>query len=92
MGGVANMEQLPRVAPLTPAVGGRGMEPGRPPRVGVDGLTFTQDASGLRSMDYSYEGEAYYMRYTPSQTPNCYTYETRTVTNGGDIATGEYCR
>jgi hypothetical protein len=92
MGGVANMEQLPRVAPLTPAVGGRGMEPSRPPRGGVDGLTFTQDASGLRSMDYSYEGEAYYMRYTPSQTPNCYTYETRTVTNGGDIATGEYCR
>ena len=33
-------------------------------------------------MDYTYEGEAYYMRYAPSDTPDCYNFETRTVTNG----------
>jgi hypothetical protein len=32
------------------------------------------------------------MRYTPSGTQDCYTFETRTVTDGGHVKTGEYCR
>lgn len=90
MGEVADIRDLPRTAPLK--VNGGGVEPGRPPRGGVDDLVFTEDTSGRRSMDYTYQGEAYYMRYTPSNTPDCYLFETRTVTNGGEVLSGEYCR
>lgn len=92
MGEVADMRELPRVSPLVPAAGGPGIEPGRPPRGGVEDLVFIQDEAGLRSMEYTYQGEAYYMRYTPTDTPDCYAFETRTVTNGGEVKTGEYCR
>lgn len=92
MGVVADMRGLPRVPPLVPATGGRGLEPGKPPRGGVSNLVFTQDKSGQRSMTYSYQGEAYYIRYKPSKTPGCYAFETRTVTNEGKAITGEYCR
>lgn len=91
MGEVADFDRLPRVPPLKAADGGRAA-PGRPPRGGVEGLVFSQDASGRRSMDYSYMGEDYYIRYTPSRTPGCYTFVTRTVTNGGKVHEGEYCR
>lgn len=90
MGMVADMRELPRVPPLVPASGGRG--PGRPPRGGVTNLVFTQDESGQRSMTYTYQGEAYYIRYMPVKTPGCYAFETRTVTNEGKAVTGEYCR
>lgn len=92
MGDVANTRSLPRVPPLSPAGGGRGRESGRPPRGGVQALVFTQDASGTRSMEYSYQGEAYFMRYRPTDQANCYAFETRTVTDSGAIETGEYCR
>lgn len=92
MGAVGDIRDLPRTAPLIPAAGGPGIEPGVPPRGGVEDLVFTQDAAGLRSMDYTYRGEAYYIRYTPTETPDCYAFETRTVTNNGDIRIGEYCR
>lgn len=92
MGDVADMRELPRVRPLSPIGGGRGSEPGRPPNGGVDNLVFTQNAADLRSMEYSYQGDEYYMRYSPSDTADCYLFETRTVTNNGEIKTGEYCR
>ncbi len=92
MGEVADVRELPKVAPLRPGPGSARMEPGRPPRGGVEDLVFTEDSEGWRSMDYVYEGEAYYMRYAPSGTPNCYDLETRTVTNRGEVHTGEYCR
>ncbi len=93
MGEVPDMRDLPRVAPMdSPGLFGGGQESGVPPKGGVQNLVFTQDADGRRSMDYSYEGEAYYMRYAPSDTLDCYTFETRTVTDGGDVKTGEYCR
>lgn len=92
MGEVASMRDLPRVPPLTPAGGGRGVEPGRPPQGGVENLVFTQDANGLRSMDYTYEAEDYYIRYTPAETLGCYVFETRTVTNDGAVETFEVCR
>lgn len=92
MGDIASASSLPRVAPLSPAAKGGGREAGRPPKGGVQNLIFTQDASGTRSMDYTHQGEAYYMRYTPTGQADCYAFETRTVTDSGTIKTGEYCR
>lgn len=92
MGAVANQRDLPRVAPLSPAGSGPGLDPGVPPRGGVDDLVFTHDADGHRSMDYSYEGQRYYMRYAPSGTSGCYAFETKTVTNDGVVQSGEFCR
>lgn len=91
MGEVADFERLPRVPPLTIANGG-GAAPGRPPQGGVQNLVFTEDETGSRSMDYSFEGDDYYIRYTPSDHPGCYDFTTRTVTNDGVVKTGEYCR
>ncbi len=68
------------------------MRPGRPPAGGVDDLTFTQNDSGARSLDYSYKREAYYIRYKPADAANCYDMETKTVTNKGEVKTGVYCR
>lgn len=91
MGAVADFDRLPRVRPLS-AVSGGGAEPGRPPRGGVENLVFTQNADGSRSMDYSYEGQDYYIRYAPSGSPDCYDYSTSTVTNDGAVMEGEFCR
>ncbi len=85
MGDVPNVDDLPRVRPLNQFTG-------RPPQGGVQDLVFTQDADGNRSMDYTYEGAAYYMRYSPTSRADCYTFETRTVTNDGAETSGEYCR
>ncbi|MEJ6397123.1 YHYH protein [Yoonia sp. 208BN28-4] len=92
MGVVEDLDRVPRVRPLNMADGGLGPEAGRPPRGGVENLVFTQNDDGSRSMDYTYEGEAYYIRYAPSGTPNCYNYTTSTVTNGGEVFEGELCR
>lgn len=91
MGVVTDFDRLPRVRPLT-AVGGAGAAPGRPPQGGVQNLVFTESPDGRRSMDYRYQGDDYYIRYAPSQTFGCYDFDTRTVTNGGDVLRGEYCR
>lgn len=92
MGEVVDLDKLPRIAPLRPAQGSSAMGPGRPPAGGVERLTFTQSDSGARSLDYLYRGEAYYIRYKPSDAPNCYDMETKTVTNKGAVKTGLYCR
>lgn len=92
MGEVEDLRDLPRTAPLTNEATGRGTEPGRPPAGGVENLIFTQEEDGRRSMDYSYKGDDYYIRYRPSDTEDCYLFETKTVTNGGKIRTGEFCR
>ncbi|MGI9425040.1 MAG: YHYH protein [Hyphomicrobiaceae bacterium] len=92
MGEVPSMRDLPRIAPLRPADGSVSKTTGRPPRGGVEGLTFSQDATGARRMEYSYEGKAYYIRYKPSDKPGCYRFETRTVTDNGVVKKGEYCR
>ena len=92
MGLVVNFAELPRVSPLSPAPGSERMGAGRPPRGGVENLTFTENEDGLRTMEYEYQGQKYYMRYQPSKTKGCYLFETRTVTNGGQVKSGEYCR
>lgn len=40
----------------------------------------------------TYQGESYYMRYRPIDTADCYAFETRTVTDNGQVKTGDYCR
>lgn len=95
MGEVVSFDELPRVSPLTSASSfwGGGRDDGRPPRGGVEDLVFTDDKeTGSRQMTYSYQGQDYYMRYEPTDTPDCYAFETRTVTNDGEIETGDYCR
>jgi hypothetical protein len=91
MGIVADFDHLPRVSPLVAANGGVAA-PGMPPKGGVQNLVFSENPDGSRSMDYTYKGEEYYIRYTPSGTPGCYNFSTRTVTNEGNELTGEYCR
>lgn len=92
MGEVESVRSLPRVAPLTSATGDGSRKAGKPPKGGVQDLTFIEDESGVRRMDYTYQGEAYYMQYRPTDKANCFAFETRTVTESGVVKTGEYCR
>jgi len=82
---------LPRVPPLVDAMG-VGKPPGMPPQGGVDNLQFVEDPNGTRTMTYEYNGQSYYIKYSPSQKPDCWQFESRTVTSGGALQTGEYCR
>ncbi|MEP2642031.1 YHYH protein [Roseobacter sp.] len=91
MGEVPDFDALPRVRPLSAAAGG-GAAPGRPPQGGVENLVFTQTRGGARSMDYTYHGKDYFIRYQPTGTKGCYMFTTQTVTNAGALKTGEFCR
>lgn len=91
MGVVADFDRLPRVPPLVAAYG-RGAAPGRAPRGGVQNLVFTEHPDESRNMDYAFEGADHFVRYTPSNTPGCYEFTTWTVTNRGQVQSGEYCR
>ena len=91
MGDVPDFDRLPRVRPLE-AADGAGAAPGRPPQGGVENLIYTQDPNGGGSMTYAYQGEDFYIRYVPTDAPDCYAFETRTVTNDGALHEGEYCR
>ncbi|PLW75766.1 YHYH protein [Cohaesibacter celericrescens] len=91
MGEVPDIDNVPRVHPLK-ASNGKGASAGRPPRGGVENLVFSSQDDGTRSMTYSYEGEDYYIRYTPTEKTGCFQFETKTVTNNGNIQRGEYCR
>ncbi len=91
MGVVTEFDRLPRIPPMT-SPDGSGAAPGRPPQGGVEDLVFTEHADGSRSMDYSYAGKDHYIRYKPLDRLGCYEFITQTVTNNGQIRTGEYCR
>ena len=93
MGEVENMRDLPRVPPLKSASGWLGSrDSGVPPRGGVENLTFSETEVGTRSLEYTYQGEQYFIRYSPTDKENCYAFTARTVTEGGETKTGEYCR
>ncbi len=92
VGVVDDFDRLPRVRPLSAASGGKGPKPGKPPRGGVNDLVFTEDDVGKRTMTYRYNGQDYYMSYSPSDTNDCYNFETRTVTNNGVLYEQELCR
>jgi hypothetical protein len=92
MGVVDDFKNLPRVPPLKPASGEKKLTTGRPPQGGVDNLVFIDDGAGLRRMEYSYEGKHYYISYSNSDESNCYNFETKTVTNNGEVMSTVLCR
>ncbi|TMP37332.1 YHYH protein [Pseudoalteromonas rubra] len=90
--GEVNTQILPRVAPMT------GDNPQMranltPPQGGVSNLTHTILSDGTRSMTYTHQGTQYYVNYTPiTDQDNCYQFEQKTVSNGGIVETGTFCR
>lgn len=90
VGEVDAQNELPRVAPLSGA-NGQARPSGTPPQGGVDNLVHTVEGD-TRTLAYEHEGESYYITYEPSGDPNCYAFEFKTVTNGGIVESGVYCR
>ena len=83
---------LPRVSPLSGDRAGIRANL-HPPQGGVDNLNHSVDANGRRTMTYEYRGQSYYVTYAPSaQGNNCYDFEQKTVSNGGVVETGTFCR
>jgi len=83
---------LPRVSPLSSDTPSARSDL-RPPANGVKNLTHTIAKDGTRSMTYDHNGNKYYVTYRPSKTQkNCYDFEQKTVSNGGKIETGTFCR
>ena len=83
---------LPRVSPLSGDTNGARANL-TPPQGGVENLLHTIDDDGTRTMSYNYNNTSYYVRYTPSTTQaDCYDFEQKTVSNGGIIETGTFCR
>lgn len=76
---------LPRVAPIN------GRTTGRPPAGGVDSLVFIEE-NGLVRMEYRYMNDTYFLQYQASASPNCYLFETKTISDGGQVISGEFCR
>ena len=65
----------------------------RPPQGGVENLTHTISENGSRTMSYSYKGENYFTTYSPaSQGKDCYSFKQKTISNGGKVQTGTFCR
>jgi len=77
---------FPRVEPLS------GKPPGEKPQGGVNGLTFTEQSDGWRVMNYTNQGQNYYIKYKAASKAGCYTFVQKTFTNHGVETTAEYCR
>lgn len=93
MGKVDNIDRLPKVIPPhEKGKPGTEKEPGFPPHDGVEDLTFTTLDNGVKSLNYTYQGESYYIRYKESDTLNCFHFTEKTVTRNGVLHEGEYCR
>jgi len=90
--GEVDTDILPRVSPLSgDSTGARANL--TPPADGVENLTHTIEEDGTRTMTYSHRGSEYYVIYSPSATQsNCYDFEQKTVSNGGAIERGTFCR
>ena len=83
---------LPRVAPLSGDTTGARANL-TPPQGGVENLLHTIEDNGTRTMTYDYLGQSYYVTYSPSSTQSgCYDFAQKTVSNGGIVETGTYCR
>ncbi len=76
---------LPRISPMN------GRTSGTPPEGGVTGLKHTVN-NGVYRLEYTYQSTVYYLQYSASATANCYNFETKTVTDSGQVKTGEFCR
>ncbi len=90
--GEVDTQTLPRVAPLSgDSTGARANL--TPPSGGVTDLTHTIAEGGRRIMTYRHNGSEYYVTYSPSETlADCYDFEQKTVSNGGIVETGTFCR
>ncbi|MDN2662589.1 YbhB/YbcL family Raf kinase inhibitor-like protein [Psychromonas sp. 14N.309.X.WAT.B.A12] len=90
--GDVDTSQLPRVAPLSGDTQGIRANL-KPPADGVDDLQYTTAEDGSRSMRYTYQGESYFTTYRASeQGEQCYDFEQKTISNGGQIEHGTFCR
>ncbi|MFT6579206.1 MAG: phosphatidylethanolamine-binding protein (PEBP) family uncharacterized protein [Zhongshania sp.] len=83
---------LPRVSPLSGDTQKIRADL-TPPQGGVENLKHTVSEDGSRTMTYTYKGQEYYTTYTPlMKRENCYDFKQRTVSNGGKIESGTFCR
>lgn len=80
-GEVEDMSAFPRIGTTRPS--------GRP--VDVENLEFDLDEEGFAKMSYQFQGENYYIQYAPTAETNCFDFEYKTVTNGGQIESGMHC-
>ncbi|MEP3178830.1 MAG: hypothetical protein ABJO45_04770, partial [Lentilitoribacter sp.] len=97
--GKVDVSHLPRVSPLSRidtdgATTDNAMRNNlTPPRDGVENLKHIVSDTGRRSMTYTYQGQDYFVHYTPNALkPNCFDFEQKTVSNGGILETGTFCR
>jgi Raf kinase inhibitor-like YbhB/YbcL family protein len=90
--GKVDTAKLPRVAPLSGDNNAIRADL-KPPAGGVENLQHSIDDNGTRTMSYRYQGEDYFVSYTPSKQPGkCYDFTQKTVSNGGKIEQGTFCR
>ncbi|SFD27307.1 YHYH protein [Pseudoalteromonas denitrificans] len=82
---------LPRVSPLS-GNNSNVRADLTPPQDGVENLKHVISDSGTRTMTYTYQGQEYYVSYQVSNQTNCYDFEQKTVSHGGIIETGTFCR
>ncbi|WP_022951113.1 YHYH protein [Leucothrix mucor] len=90
--GEVDTSKLPRVSPLSGDIQKIRADL-RPPQGGVENLKHIASEDGSRTMTYSYQGEAYFTTYSPSaEGENCYDFKQRTISNGGKVESGTFCR
>jgi phosphatidylethanolamine-binding protein (PEBP) family uncharacterized protein len=90
--GEVDTSKLPRVAPLNGDTEKIRADL-KPPKGGVENLVYLENEDGSRSMTYSYQGEAYFTTYrASSQEKDCFDFEQKTISNGGKVESGTFCR
>lgn len=90
--GNVDTNNLPRVSPLNGDNQGIRADL-RPPQNEVENLTHTISEDGSRTMRYTYQDEAYFTTYRPvDEGENCYEFKQKTISNGGKIEKGTFCR
>jgi len=81
---------LPRVSPMR---GSSIRSDLKPPRGAVENLQHSETVDGTRTLSYTYQGEDYYSKFTPSANDaNCFDFEQRTISNNGKVEAGTFCR
>ncbi|MEG3753985.1 YbhB/YbcL family Raf kinase inhibitor-like protein [Psychromonas arctica] len=90
--GEVDTSQLPRVAPLSGDTQGIRADL-KPPVGGVSDLQYITEEDGSRRMQYTYQRENYFTTYRVNeQNEQCYDFEQKTISNGGKIEQGTFCR
>lgn len=90
--GSVDTKNLPRVSPLSGDTQGIRADL-RPPQDEVENLSHTISKDGSRTMRYTYQNEEYFTTYRLlEESENCYEFKQKTISNGGKIETGTFCR